>query len=404
MSKYQNQSSEGRGQKPSKSGDQSNFSDSSTEEQAFAKLKNPSKSPSSMRKNLSNVPISEKEDDDFELFSASSNKGSTNNFLTALKKNNQPAEQKSPVPEKHHQTSLQSFLKKRVYISGDQASKPQTNTAKPQSRDKQNDDQEFDWKKDLDKILDDDTTKISFVARQISDKDFANFLENQQQGSKRNQEEDEESKGAKSLKEIRSKNSFAFTKKPSTERIYSRNKTSESVEESPIKEDKTPRREYSAYEDWRILDTIDQLVMNEGKTALNSRTLWATIKDPLTGRKLLDDKRSSESMRDRHKRYLSWLDDDAKERLEKFAKQNSLEDMKNCYCIIKKVDGAKKLVSISKNTNANANTEQVDHKASNRIYTRNDEQKTTRFETGNLEESFNDDDFAEQTWEKKPKT
>ena len=351
MSKYKNPPSEGRSLRAIR-GDVSLSTNSPAPEE---------KSPAlSARRN---IPANDKNDDDFELLSMSSNKGgsTTNNFLNVLKKNNQGSaeqHQKQPSGDKFNQTNIQSFMKKRVYISGDQEKQEKKNQDTRKSIEK-----EFDWKANLDQILDDEETKVNFVAKRISDNnDFDPFLEN---------EEEEESKGSKSLKEIRNKNPVTYTyRKPAadTTRNY-----------LPTKEDEESKK-YSAWEDWRILDTVDQLLMHNGKTAVQSKNLWMSIIDPSTGRKLLDGKRSSESMRERYKRHLIYLDDDDKEQLNEFAKKHGASEMKNHYSIIKKFEGERKLVAISKQVN-------YDYDANNR---RNSNQ---RLERGALEDDFAEDGY-----------
>ena len=370
MSRYKNPPSEGRSLRSIRG-------DSPAEENLFVE-----KSPaSSIRRNIT---ANDKDDDDFELFSMSSNKGgSTNSFLNVLKKNNptpsSEQQQKQSSAEKFHQTNLQPFLKKRVYISGDQELKKSTPNQETDKRKSISTEKEFDWKANLDQILDDKSATIDFVAKRISDNDFDSYLENPDK-------DEEESKGSKSLKEIRSKNvlTYTYTKKPSDSgRNY-----------VPSKEDEENKK-YSAYEDWRILDTVDQLLMNEGKTALASRTLWANIKDPSTGKKLLDDKRSSESMRERYKRHLSWLDDDAKEQLAAFAKKHGSAEMKNYYSIIKKVEGVKQLVAISKQPYYDPDTSKFrNNRRSDDDYEFSKmSNQNNRLERGELEEDFAEDDY-----------
>lgn len=127
-------------------------------------------------------------------------------------------------------------------------------------------------------------------------------------------------------------------------------------------EKKVERKGYSVYEDWRIMEAMDYQLENEGITALSSRALWNEIVDPVTGERLLENERSSESMRDRYKRYISKLDDVAKKEIREFAETHSPEDMKKHYCIFQTPSegGPKRFMGIS--AEVNYNTERLKRK------------------------------------------
>ena len=71
------------------------------------------------------------------------------------------------------------------------------------------------------------------------------------------------------------------------------------------------RNLFNLFEDWRIMETMQTYVSKHGTEGTMSRSLWETLRDPLYKKKLLDDSRSGESMRERYKRFIAPLTKDA---------------------------------------------------------------------------------------------
>jgi len=117
----------------------------------------------------------------------------------------------------------------------------------------------------------------------------------------------------------------------------------------------------------------------------------------------LDGKRTSESMRDRYKRYIASLDDVGKDTLKEFAQNNDLETMKKYHCIFKKVGGLKQFMGVSDQLNYNPDriqrktpygtkSQKEEQKADQKASTKRGGRKTA----GQVERDFEEETFEHQ--------
>jgi len=107
------------------------------------------------------------------------------------------------------------------------------------------------------------------------------------------------------------------------------------------------RKEYTLYDDWRIIEVIEDYKKLNGTKGLLSHSLWDKLKDPKTNQKLLQGVRTTESLRDRYKRTIALLSDEDIEKIKKFAREHTEEECLHHYCQFKKVNGLKKLTQIA---------------------------------------------------------
>ena len=91
------------------------------------------------------------------------------------------------------------------------------------------------------------------------------------------------------------------------------------------------RREYSVYDDHRILEAYDAYVERNGEEGSKSVKTWETITDPLTRKRLLKNTRSGESMRNRYRKTLDLLTEAHKDQIREWIRTHSEEEARNHY-------------------------------------------------------------------------
>jgi len=111
------------------------------------------------------------------------------------------------------------------------------------------------------------------------------------------------------------------------------------------------RREYTAYEDAKILEATEDYIEKNGARGLQSITMWQQLKDPQTGDLVLKGMRSFESMRDRYKRYIMLLNKEDKEKIREFVNTHTVEEQKAHHSLFKKVNKRRKFIGISAQLN-----------------------------------------------------
>ena len=111
------------------------------------------------------------------------------------------------------------------------------------------------------------------------------------------------------------------------------------------------RKEYTVYEDWRILEATDDYIEHHGPKGLQSIVKWKKLRDPLTGEKVLFEERSFESMRDRYKRYIMVFNKEDKASIRKFCREHPKEELLTYHCLFKKIDKNRKFIGISMELN-----------------------------------------------------
>lgn len=166
-------------------------------------------------------------------------------------------------------------------------------------------------------------------------------------------------------------------------------------------EGKTERKEYSVFEDWRILETVESQVEGDGPKTI-SRSLWGTIEDPATGRRLLDGRRTVESLRDRYKRYITALDDVAKKEIRDFCAKHSTDEAKRNHSVFKKVGGQRQFAGIS--AQLNYDPERISRKTpygtkSKKKSPEKGGNKKEEAKKGRLERDFEEEDIEEDIGE-----
>jgi len=218
----------------------------------------------------------------------------------------------------------------------------------------------LDLRKDLNAILDDKTADVKITATKII-KEFDVTPSKQDQNRASSGKTRSQQKGASESKKSRDKSGTRLDLEGIEVRSSNRGSEvkieeagngidEEDRQEEQGEERSNVRKEYSAYEDWRILETVESQIPEGSKI---SRSFWNTVDDPLTGKRLLDGKRTSESLRDRYKRYIASLDEVGKETLREFAKEHDTETMKKYHCLFKKVGGLKQFMGVSDQLNYN---------------------------------------------------
>jgi hypothetical protein len=115
-----------------------------------------------------------------------------------------------------------------------------------------------------------------------------------------------------------------------------RNDTEGEISKRKEDEQITKRREYNVYEDWRILEAIEDFIKKNGMKGATSKNLWIRLNDPQTELPLLLGQRSSESMRERYKRQLVRLNAEEIEVVRIFAKEHTIDEMKCHQCLFTK--------------------------------------------------------------------
>jgi len=111
------------------------------------------------------------------------------------------------------------------------------------------------------------------------------------------------------------------------------------------------RKEYTVYEDWRILEATDDYIEKNGPKGLQSIVRWKKLRDPMTGEKVLFETRSFESMRDRYKRYIMVFNKEDKTTIRKFCQEHPKEELFNYHCLFKKIDKSRRFIGISTELN-----------------------------------------------------
>ena len=92
------------------------------------------------------------------------------------------------------------------------------------------------------------------------------------------------------------------------------------------------RREYTVYEDWRILESLAAYERQHGPSGSKSIKTWETLKDPLTKRKLLEDERTAESLKNRMHKTLCLLPEEDKKQIADYIKRHSQEEAMSAFC------------------------------------------------------------------------
>ena len=120
------------------------------------------------------------------------------------------------------------------------------------------------------------------------------------------------------------------------------------------------RSRYSIYEDWRLLESLDEYMGINGTKGSKSVNLWEVMTDPLTGKRVLGGMRSAESMKNRVLKTLNWLTRQEREKVNKFMGSHDAKQGREHYLKFEK-DGrlAKKFVGIFKIGTQNEEVEKV---------------------------------------------
>jgi len=92
-------------------------------------------------------------------------------------------------------------------------------------------------------------------------------------------------------------------------------------------------KRYNVFEDWRILDSVDHHIKENGTRGILSKQVWEKLIDPRTGTKVLSGTRSSESMRERYKRWLRRMTPEDREELFNFVKTHPKQSLENYNCM-----------------------------------------------------------------------
>lgn len=124
----------------------------------------------------------------------------------------------------------------------------------------------------------------------------------------------------------------------------------EDVEEETNEKVFTPAKSkrYNAYEDYKIIQAVDNYISQNGTQGHLSKILWRQLRDPVTQKRLLGGARSAESMRERYKSWLIMMTEDDKRKLRKFARAHTEEEMKDRVCYFRKIDGKRRFIMILK--------------------------------------------------------
>jgi hypothetical protein len=315
----------------------------------------------------------------------------------SISKSNQASANKSPskkTPQTMQQTTLTPGNPRYVKSAQSSSRKPETQDIlpglKPISEDIENEGLTYDMRKDLNVIL--DTEVVDIRATQINDvtpskQASAAKTRSQQKSASESKKSRDKSGTRLDLEgiEVRGSNRGSEVK------IEEAGIDAEDRQEEQAEERTNFRKEYSAYEDWRILETVESQIPEGSKI---SRSFWNTIDDPLTGKRLLEGKRTSESLRDRYKRYIASLDEVGKETLREFAQNNDTETMKKYHCLFKKVGGLKQFVGVSDQLNYNPERMQRKTPYGTKSTKEKEEQKTTksrRKNVGQVEKDFEEE-------------
>jgi len=109
------------------------------------------------------------------------------------------------------------------------------------------------------------------------------------------------------------------------------------------------RKEYTLFEDWKILEITEAHIMKNGPTNLMSRYFWEGAKDPKTKKKLFDGTRSAESLRERYKRFISNLTSEDMKQIRKFVADHNEdeEELRKYHTVWKTKDGIRRFTGIS---------------------------------------------------------
>ena len=92
------------------------------------------------------------------------------------------------------------------------------------------------------------------------------------------------------------------------------------------------RREYSVYEDWRILESLAAFEKQNGSAGLKSINTWTALRDPLTKKKLTEIGRTAESLKTRMYKTLTLLTKEDKNQIAEYIKNHSKEEALAAYC------------------------------------------------------------------------
>lgn len=270
-------------------------------------------------------------------------------------------------------------------------------SAKGTSAEKKKEAEKFDMKKNLSAMLDDPDTTLSITAQRTKENEAFNLESSAEKGSKKSSRkgtprqilrEPKQSHEKSAKNAVGSEEDTDIKVEEIDKAGEEENRQNQSEEET--KEQTSYRKEYSVYEDWRILESVDHLASTEGPKAL-TRSNWGKLIDPLTGRKIFDGNRSIESLRDRYKRYIGLITEAEKKMILDFAASHSPEEMKQHFCTFKKNDdGEKKLVAISKQLNFNPERLQRKTPYGTKLK-KEDEKKVVDKKKGRVEESFEEE-------------
>jgi len=124
-----------------------------------------------------------------------------------------------------------------------------------------------------------------------------------------------------------------------------RNEESKVEEEAKLVE----RKEYTLWEDLRMLDAIDEWTVTHGGNTKGfySQSFWNKLVDPKSGKRLLDGTRTSESLRDHYKRTLTMLTGENIAAMREYAADKDEEALKHAFLIFKKDGTLKKYCGIA---------------------------------------------------------